>query len=128
MSKSGVPLSDGLATTTLSITHPKLRAQLETLRRKLVEGGLLRTLIEDVTAFPVATRRLLIAAERGGDLDQVFDTLASDMAEEVDTRADRLLALLEPAIIVVMFAIIGALLLAIMIPLITLSSSAGSQL
>jgi general secretion pathway protein F len=128
MSKSGVPLSDGLATTTLSITHPKLRSQLETLRRKLVEGGLLRTLIEDVTAFPVATRRLLIAAERGGDLDQVFDTLASDMAEEVDTRADRLLALLEPAIIVVMFAIIGALLLAIMIPLITLSSSAGSQL
>lgn len=128
MSKSGVPIADGLATTTLSITHPKLRTQLETLRKRLVEGGLLRTLIDDVTAFPVATRRLLIAAERGGDLDQVFDTLANDMAEEVDTRSDRLLALLEPAIIVVMFAIIGALLLAIMIPLITLSSSAGSQL
>jgi general secretion pathway protein F len=128
MTKSGVPIADGLATTTLSITHPKLRSQLETLRKKLVEGGLLKTLIDEVTALPVATRRLLIAAERGGDLDQVFDTLAGDMAEEVDTRSDRLLALLEPAIIVAMFTIIGALLLAIMIPLITLSTSAGSQL
>lgn len=128
MSKSGVPVADALATTTLSITHPKLRSQLETLRRKLVEGGLLRTLLDEVTALPVATRRLLIAAERGGDLDQAFDTLAGDMAAEVDTRSDRLLAMLEPAIIVAMFAIIGALLLAIMIPLITLSTSAGNQL
>lgn len=128
MTKSGVPIADGLATTTLSITHPALRSQLESLRRKLVEGGLLRNLLDEVTALPVATRRLLIAAERGGDLDQVFDTLAGDMAAEVDTRSDRLLALLEPAIIVAMFAIIGALLLAIMIPLITLSGTAGSQL
>ncbi len=128
MTKSGVPIADGLATTAQSITHPKLRGQLESLRKKLVEGGLLKTLIDEVTALPVATRRLLIAAERGGDLDQVFDTLAGDMAEEVDTRSDRLLALLEPAIIVAMFTIIGALLLAIMIPLITLSTSAGSQL
>ncbi|MGP1308692.1 MAG: type II secretion system F family protein [Phycisphaerales bacterium] len=128
MTKSGVPIADSLATTTLSITHPKLRAQLQAMRKKLVEGGLLRTLINEVTALPIATRRLLIAAERGGDLDQAFDTLAGDMAEEVDTRSDRLLALLEPAIIVAMFTIIGTLLLAIMIPLITLSSSAGTQL
>lgn len=128
MSKSGVPIAEALATTTPSIAHPKLREQLETMRRKLVEGGLLRTLLDEVTALPVATRRLLVAAERGGDLEEAFDSLATDMAEQVDTRADRLLALLEPAIIVVMFAIIGALLLAIMIPLITLSGSAGSQL
>lgn len=128
MSKSGVPIAEALSTTTPSISHPKLREQLDDLRRKLVEGGLLRTLLDEVTALPVATRRLLVAAERGGDLDSAFDSLAGDMAEEVDTRSDRLLALLEPAIIVVMFAIIGALLLAIMIPLITLSGSAGSQL
>jgi len=119
MTKSGVPLAEALGTSTDVIANPKLRTQLQTLRRKLVEGGVLRTLIEDVTALPLATRRLLIAGERGGDLDSVFDALSIDLADDVDTRTARLLALLEPLIIVGMFSLIGPLIMAIALPLMT---------
>jgi type II secretory pathway component PulF len=81
----------------------------------------LRSLIDKVDALPVSTRRLLIAAERAGDLETAFSVLADDMAEELDRRSSRLMATLEPALIVGLFLVIGSLLLAIMIPLLQLS-------
>lgn len=125
MTKSGVPLAEALGTSTSVISDPKLRGELERLRKRLIEGGVLRTLIEDVTSLPLATRRLLIAGERGGELDSVFDALSHDLADEVETRTSRLLALLEPAIIVLMFALIGPLIMAIAIPLMTFRSAAA---
>jgi type II secretory pathway component PulF len=96
---------------------------LTTLRTKLIEGGLLRILIERVTSLPLATRRLLIAAERSGDLEQAFDGLAADLADEVDKQSSRFLAMLEPILIVLMFGVIGTLLLSIMIPLMKATSA-----
>lgn len=119
MTRSGVPLAEALSVAGGAVGHPGLRAQLATLQRKLVEGGSFRQLVEEVDELPLATRRLLVAAERSGDLDGAFDSLSRDMAEDVDVRSDRLLALLEPLLIVILFAIIGTLLLSIMIPMIT---------
>lgn len=122
MTRSGVPLADALGVAHEAVGHPELRRQLSTLRTRLIEGGVLRNLIENVTVLPLATRRLLIAAERAGDMETAFDSLASDMADETDRRATRLLAALEPALIVGMFLIIGSILIAIMVPLMTMAS------
>lgn len=122
LSRSGVPLADALGVSVGAVRHAKLHAQLRTLRSKLVEGGVLHGLIDRVDALPLATRRLLMAAERAGDLDTAFDALAVDMAEELDRRTGRLMALLEPAVIVVMFLIIGSMLLALMLPMLTISN------
>lgn len=122
MTRTGVPVADALGVAASAVSAPRLRAQLERLRQRLVEGGVFRALIEEVDALPVATRRLLVAAERGGDLDSVFDSLATDMTDEVDRRTDRLMALVEPLLIVFLFLVIGTLLLSIMIPMITMSS------
>ena len=121
MTKSGVPLADAMGTATKLITSPALREQLEWLRQSLVDGGVLRSLIERVDALPFATRKLLIAAERSGDLDTAFETLSSDMADEVEKQSERLMALLEPVVILGMFVLIGPLLLAIALPLLTMS-------
>lgn len=122
MTRTGVTLGDALTVANQAVTHPVLRSQLERLRQRLIDGGLLRTLIEEVIALPLATRRLLVAAERAGDMESAFATLALDMTNEVDTRSSRLLAVLEPLLIVLMFGIIGALLMAVMLPMLTLSS------
>lgn len=117
MTRSGITLADAMGVANGAITHPQLRTQLQTLRTRLIEGGVLRVLIENVTALPVTTRRLLIAAERSGDLETAFETLADDLTEELDRRSTRLLAALEPLLIVLMFLVIGLMVLAIMIPL-----------
>lgn len=123
MTRTGVPIADALGVANQAIAHPAMRRQLDRLRTRLIEGGLLRNLIEEVTMFPIATRRLLVAAERAGDLEHAFGTLAGDMADEVDRTSTRLLAVLEPALILVMFTIIGSLLLALLLPMLTISNS-----
>jgi type IV pilus assembly protein PilC len=122
MTRSGITIADALSVAAGAIGHPVLREQLLTLRNRLVEGGALRQLIDSVSALPIPTRRLLMAAERSGDLEEAFETLAGDLTEELDRRTSRMLAALEPLLIVAMFLVIGSLLLAIMIPLLKASS------
>lgn len=126
MSRAGVPLADALTTANQAVNHPRLRAQMERLRTRLVEGGVLRLLIDEVESLPLATRRLLIAAERAGDMESAFSSLATDMTDLVERRSSRLLAVLEPALVIFMFLMIGSLLLAIVVPLLTLSSRVGN--
>ncbi|MGD9690093.1 MAG: type II secretion system F family protein [Phycisphaerales bacterium] len=125
MSRSGVPLADALGTANQAINHPDLRSQMERLRTRLVEGGVLRLLIDEVVSLPLSTRRLLIAAERSGDMETAFSSLAGDMIEEVERKSQRALAVLQPLLIVIMFLIIGSLLASIMLPLITLPGKIG---
>src|SRR5262249_902226 len=122
MTKTGVVLADALGVAEGAVSHPGLRRELTRLRTRLIEGGVLRILIDEVKTLPLPSGRLLIAAERSGDLQQAFETLAADMADEVDKQSQRLLAVLEPAMIVLMFLMIGTLVLSIMVPLITLTS------
>lgn len=125
MTRSGVTLGDALGVGVGALSHPLLKTQLTRLRTRLIEGGVLRTLIDEVTALPLPTRRLMIAAERSGDLQAAFDTLAADTAEEVERRSSRLLAVLEPALIVALFLFIGGMVLSIMIPLMNMSKGIG---
>ncbi|MEM0983033.1 MAG: type II secretion system F family protein [Planctomycetota bacterium] len=121
MSRAGVPLADGLAVAARAIGYPKLRRQLDRMRARLVQGGVLSSLIDEVDTLPLSTRKLLIAADRAGDLDQAFDTLAEDMGERLDVQTSRLLAALEPILIVLLFLVIGSLILAIMIPILSIA-------
>ena len=120
--RQGVPLADALGISVQAVRHPALHDQLKKLRTKLAEGGVLHALIDRVSTLPLASRRLLMAAERAGDLDSAFEGLARDMADELDRRTGRLLAILEPVAIVAMFLIIAPLILALMIPLLTISN------
>ena len=125
MSRTGIPLADSLGVAIPSVQHTQLRQQLMHLRTRLIEGGVLRQLIDRVSALPVGTRRLMIAAERSGDLQQAFETLGKDMEDELDRRTSRLLAILEPGLIVVMAVLIGGLILSIMIPMLTITGQIG---
>ena len=124
MTKSGIPLADAIEVSSAVISHPKLNGDLQRMRQRLIEGGLFRSLIQKVESLPLATRRLLVAADQGGDLESAFDSLAKDHAQEVEKKTDRLMAILEPALIVILFVIVGTIILAIMLPMLNMTSGA----
>ena len=124
LATGGVPLAEALGVANQTIHHTRLRNQLDDLRGSLIDGGVLRVLIDRLEAFPVGTRRLLIAADRAGNLDDAFESLAEDHTEQVERLSGRLLAVLEPLLIVAIFVVIGGMILAIMAPMLSLSRSA----
>ncbi|MFG0298263.1 MAG: type II secretion system F family protein [Phycisphaerales bacterium JB047] len=124
MSRSGIPLGDALQISSAAITHPKLNRDLQRMRLRLIEGGVFRNLIMKVDSLPESTRRLLVAADQGGDLEDAFNALALDHAAEVDKKTARLMAILEPALIVLLFLIVGSIILAIMLPMFSMAGGA----
>lgn len=122
MTRSGIPLADALAVSTKAIGDRAMARDLSRLRSRLIEGGVFRTLVEKVESLPQATRRLLIAADQGGELDSAFNALAQDHANEVDTRTGRLMAVLEPLLIVVLFVVIGTVIISVMLPMLTVTN------
>ncbi len=123
MTRSGIVLSDAIAVSSGVIGHPKLNKDLQRLQMRLIEGGLFRSLIDKVEALPLATRKLLVAADQAGDLESAFDALAQDHAQNVDKKTARLMAMLEPLLIVILFTIVGTMILAIMLPMMNMTSS-----
>ncbi|MAY74595.1 MAG: hypothetical protein CMJ31_07800 [Phycisphaerae bacterium] len=120
MARSGVPLADALGVSAGAVGHPKLRSEFAKLRQRLVQGGVLTRLIDDVQTLPLATRKLLVAADKAGDMESAFDALSEDMAVELDTRTTRLLAALEPLLLVLLFLVIGTIMVSVMLPMLTL--------
>lgn len=124
MSRSGIPLGDALHVSSAAITHPDLNRDLQRMRLRLIEGGVFRNLVMKVSSLPESTRRLLVAADQGGDLEDAFNALAEDHAAEVDKKTARLMAVLEPLLIVLLFLIVGTIILAIMMPMFAMAGGA----
>mgnify|MGYP005840456397 CR=1 FL=1 len=124
MSRSGIPLGDALHVSSAAITHPKLNRDLQRMRLRLIEGGVFRNLIMQVQTLPEATRRLLVAADQGGDLDDAFNALAEDHAAAVEKKTARLMAALEPLLIVLLFLIVGTIIISIMLPMFSMAGGA----
>lgn len=122
MTRSGIPLADALGVSSKAIGDPDLARDLSRMRSRLIEGGVFRALVERVESLPNATRRLLIAADQGGELDSAFASLAEDHANEVDTRTARLMAVLEPLLIVALFIVIGVVIVSVMWPMLSITS------
>lgn len=125
MTRSAIPLADALGVANAAIGHPVLRKELGDMRQRLIEGGVFRTLVSKVESLPLATRKLLVAADQAGDLETAFDALAQDMADAVDRSTECVLAALEPGLIIFMFLIVGSMILAIFMPMLSLMNQVG---
>ena len=88
----------------------------------LVQGG--KPLSEPLNAnplFPAVVGQMISVGEETGEMDQMLEGLANYYEEEVDNLIKGLSALLEPFIIVVLGVVVGGILVAIMLPIYSLS-------
>jgi type II secretory pathway component PulF len=76
-------------------------------------------------ALPKFAVHLLHTGARTGTLEESLDTIAGIEETEVQASASALLAVLEPVLMVVMGLVIGAVLIAMYLPIFELSARAG---
>lgn len=72
-----------------------------------------------------AHRRLLEAGSRSGQTDAVMDMIAQELTEQSQERIYRTIGKIEPAMIGVSCVLIGAVLLAVMLPLMNIMNAIG---
>jgi general secretion pathway protein F len=75
--------------------------------------------------FPPIVTHMIAVGERSGQLEAMLESVSDAYDTEVDTRVQILTSLLEPMMIVIMGGAVGFIAVAILMPLIQMSSFAG---
>lgn len=125
MVASRLPLIDGLALSARTVRNHALRQASEEMVEAIRGGGSLSAALRRTGLFPPLLVYLTASGESSGQLDAMLERAADYLEREFDSFTAAALAMLEPAIIVVMGAIVAAIVLSILLPILQLETLAG---
>lgn len=117
---AGVPLSEALGPTAQACDHPVYERATLQLQRRVVQGSSLSEAMGQTEHFPAMIVQLCATGEETGALDTLLGRAGSLMVTELDDQVNGLTSLLEPLIIVVLGGLIGAILVAMYLPIFNL--------
>jgi general secretion pathway protein F len=125
MVASRLPLLEGLRLTTDTIHNRVLRAASAGIAEQVRTGGSLSGALRRAGIFPPLLVYLAASGEASGKLDVMLERAADYLEREFDSFTTTALSLLEPAIIIVMGAIVALIVLSILLPILQLDTLAG---
>lgn len=93
-----------------------VQARFSEVIRRVSAGEMLSYAIKDIPGFDSRLSPVVFVGEETGKLDQMLAGIADSFEYEAEIAVDRLVSLIEPAMILVMGTVVGLILVAIMIP------------
>ena len=107
MVRAGVPLPEGLKTTTDATSNSVYKERLEVARAHMLEGkGFSQPLI-DTELFPGAAKQMFKVGEETGTLDEQLHVASIYFDRELESRIKKFTTLFEPIMIVFVGVIVG---------------------
>ena len=125
MIASRLPLLEGLRLTTETVHNRVLRAASADIAEAIRTGGSLSGALRRTGVFPPLLVYLAASGEASGRLELMLERAADYLEREFDAFTSTALSLLEPAIIIVMGAIVALIVLSILLPILQLDTLAG---
>ena len=126
MVASRLPLLEGLILTVQTIHNRRLKAASDDIVEAVRGGGSLSAALKRADIFPPLLVYLAASGESSGQLDQMLERAAAYLEREFDGFTATALSLLEPAIIVIMGAVVALIVLSILLPILQLETLAGA--
>ena len=116
MYSSGITVLDAIRSSEEIVGNRPLENALRTAGQQIAEGKGLTQAFTDVGLFPALVIRMLKIGENTGALDKALLNVAYFYNREVKEGIDRVQAMIEPAMTVVLGAILGWVMLAVLGP------------
>jgi type IV pilus assembly protein PilC len=107
MVRAGVPLPDGLKTTTQATSNVVFRERLEVAQTQMLEGAGFSKPLADTELFPGAAKQMFKVGEETGTLDDQLLVAADYFDRELNVRIKRFTTMFEPAMIVFVGVVVG---------------------
>lgn len=124
MIAGGLPVLEGLLLTAPTITNTVLRRATEAMATTIREGGSLSAAMRRVEVFPPLLVYMAASGESSGRVEPMLARAADYLEREVAAFVATALSLLEPAIIVVMGAVVTLIVLSILLPILQINTLA----
>ncbi|MCS6957273.1 MAG: type II secretion system F family protein [Aquificaceae bacterium] len=94
-----------------------IREALETAKKGVIEGQPMYKALEKTGMFPKLIISMVRVGEDTGRLDEMLDTIARFYEDEFDKAVEGMIKLIEPMLIVFIGGIVGAILIALYMPI-----------
>lgn len=114
---AGLPLIDSLGIVSNTMTNVYFRDSVTAACEAVTLGAPLSTQFKKCGLFPPLVYHMIGIGEETGAMESMLNKLAEYYEEEVESATERVLAAIEPAIIVVMAVIIGTIVISIVLPM-----------
>jgi type IV pilus assembly protein PilC len=121
--QGGLPLVPSLETAGASMTSYKIVNGISDATVSVREGRTLSKSLEDENIFPDLAVEMIEVGESTGALPAMLTSVAEFYEEDVQTALGALMALIEPAILIVMAVFVGGVLASLYLPIFSLGSS-----
>jgi type IV pilus assembly protein PilC len=119
----GIPLVQALETAADSLGTPLLRKAVDTAGKAVREGQPLSGSLKAQKMFPPLAIDMIEVGESTGALPAMLSSVAEFFEEDVNTRMQAALSLVEPAIMLVMGGFVAFVLIALYLPIFSLADS-----
>ena len=122
--QSDVPLVDALGGAAAVTPNRYIRGQALLVAARVREGASLNGAMAEAGCFPPMLVAVVASGENSGRLARALGRAAHDLDREVDALATTTVGLVEPAVLLAMGGLVLLMVLAILLPIINLSSLA----
>lgn len=118
--KSGVPLVVSLEVVTGSVTNRYLAQSMDTVVEDVKKGQSLSGLLRKSGLFPEIFLQMIAVGEETGQLGDMLLKAADSLESEARNKVKRLLAWLEPVLILSMAVVVAFLIISLLLPILNL--------
>jgi general secretion pathway protein F len=118
---SGVPVLEALRIAGDVVTNVPMKEAIQETAVRVREGAPLGRSLGASRLFPPMTMHLISSGEASGELESMLERAAANQEREVDGLVGAMLSILEPALILIMGALVLAIVIAILLPIFQLN-------
>ena len=119
--QNGVPLLTGLPIARDTMMNSEMANAVSDATEDLREGGDLSRALQKAGVFPSLAIQMLMVGEESGTVDKMMLRMSDTFDREVETSIQRLLMLLEPALIVGLGIVIAGIIMSVLVGIISIN-------
>ena len=117
---AGVPMIDALDITSRSMDNVHYKIAMKEAKDQVTRGVTLSRPLKTCGLFPPMVIHMVSIGEETGNIETMLENVANYYEEDVQNATESMMALMEPAIIIVMAGMVGFLVLAMLSPMFSL--------
>ncbi len=125
LTASGVPVLEAMNISAQLITNMPIRKAVEEAVHRVREGATIHLSLKQTSFFSPMSIHMISSGEASGQLEGMLDRVAFNQEDEITRLIEVALALFEPAIILIMGAVVLFIVLAVLLPIFNMNQFTG---
>jgi len=122
---SGVSLVQSLEVVDRVVNNQVVTRGLVKVREEIKRGSNLAAPLEKMGIFPLMVTQMINVGEEAGSIDAIMEKVADFYDEEVETSISKLVAMMEPLMMMVLAVIVGFIVIAMIMPTFSINQGVG---